>query len=194
MNAGQTIETERLLIRPWTLSEQDRHFFHHINSDEAVMRFYPYRWSREQSDEMLERLHPLVERDGFGWAAACLKATGEPIGFAGLSSVMFEAAFAPAVEIGWRLCENYWGHGYATEAAAALLEYGFDTLGMNEIVSYAVESNVPSIAVMKRIGMLAAPTFDFDHPNVPDTFPHLKRHAFFRLSREDWRRNGKGRT
>ena len=113
--------------------------------------------------------------------------SGECIGFVGL----FDTEDLPGlpegtVEIGWRLAPEYWGHGYVTEAAEAWLAFGFETLGKSEIVSFAVAGNRRSTAVMKRLGMIADPENDFDHPHVPDTHPHLKRHALHRLSRKDW--------
>ena len=62
---------------------------------------------------------------------------------------------------------------------------GFETLGLDEIVSFAVRDNRRSTAVMERIGMSADPSRDFDHPGVPDSHPQLKRHVFYTLKRED---------
>ena len=90
------------------------------------------------------------------------------------------------IEIGWRLAPEFWGQGYVTEAAEAWLAYGFETLDLDEIVSFAVAENHRSIAVMKRLGMRADPEADFDHPTVPESHPHLKRHVLYRLSRADW--------
>ena len=91
------------------------------------------------------------------------------------------------VEIGWRLAPEFWGNGYATEAGGELLRFGFEELDLAEIVSFAVRQNEPSMAVMHRLGMRHEPAGDFDHPKVPDTHPHLKRHVFYTLSRTDWR-------
>lgn len=184
MKAGSTITTERLLIRHWR--DEDRPFFHRINSDPRVMEFYPVRRTRAQSDEMLDRLRPIIEETGMGWAAVTLKETREPIGFAGLATVRFDAAFAPAVEIGWRLAPEHWGKGYATEAAEALLAHGFQELDLARIVSFAVWNNHRSTAVMQRIGMTVEPALDFDHPGVPDTHPHLRRHVFYQITRSEW--------
>lgn len=193
MKTGTRLETSRLVIRHWTLDETDREFFHYLNSSDDVMEFFPFRWTRTQSGEMLEKLVRLVEADGLGWSAACLKGADRPIGFTGLSPVRFDARFTPAVEIGWRFQKSSWGQGYATEAALALLAHGFEDLRLTEIVSFAVASNILSIAVMKRIGMRREPGLDFDHPRVPQSHPHLRRHAFYRLTQDDWLRGQKGR-
>jgi RimJ/RimL family protein N-acetyltransferase len=91
------------------------------------------------------------------------------------------------VEVGWRLAHEHWGHGYATEAARAALEYGFTDVGLTEIVSFTVPQNDRSWRVMERIGLVRDPIGDFDHPRVdPVAYPHLVRHVFYRASREDW--------
>lgn len=86
-------------------------------------------------------------------------------GFVGLSVPNFQAPFTPCVEIGWRLAADYWGRGYATEGARAALEFGFETLKLEEIVSFTVPGNVRSRRVMERIGMAYDPADDFDHPS-----------------------------
>ncbi|RWF91479.1 MAG: N-acetyltransferase, partial [Mesorhizobium sp.] len=87
---------------------------------------------------------------------------------------------------GWRLAPEFWGHGYVTEAAEAWLAYGFETLGLDEIVSFAVRDNSRSTAVMQRLGMIADPASDFEHPDIPDSHAMLKRHVFYRLTAKDW--------
>ena len=93
--------------------------------------------------------------------------SGTFIGFVGLAEPRFEAPFTPCVEIGWRLRRDAWGHGYATEAAEAVLAHGFETLHLPEIVSFTTVANEPSQAVMRRLGMHHDPADDFDHPSVP---------------------------
>jgi RimJ/RimL family protein N-acetyltransferase len=184
------IETERLIIRNWC--DRDRDLFFEINSDDRVMAFFPFRRDRAQSDSMMDRLRADNERRGYGFAALELKATGATIGFAGLAPTDLVASIkGECVEIGWRLAPRHWGKGHATEAANRLLAFGFDELALPEIVSFAVWNNHPSTAVMRRIGMVADPAGDFDHPNVPDTHPHLKRHVLYRLAASDWRQRKK---
>ena len=106
--------------------------------------------------------------------------TGECIGFIGLEHVDFVAHFTPAIEIGWRLGFDHWGKGYATEGAKAALQYGFETLKLEEIVSFTAKTNLRSQNVMKKIGMHHDPKEDFDHPKLPDGHP-LQRHVLYRL-------------
>ncbi|MBB6464597.1 RimJ/RimL family protein N-acetyltransferase [Aminobacter lissarensis] len=179
------IRTERLILRNW--QERDRDLFHRINSDDQVMEFFGMRRSRAESDELFDRLATGVERDGFGFAAAEIAASGECIGFVGLLRTDLEPFIAKGMlEIGWRLAPEFWGKGYVTEAADAWLAYAFEVIGEDEVVSFAVWNNNRSTAVMRRLGMQAVPSRDFDHPRVPDTHPALRRHVFYRLSQAEW--------
>lgn len=91
----------------------------------------------------------------------------------------FEAHFTPCVEIGWRLARDVWGQGYATEAARAVLDHAFAALALDEVVSLTVLANLPSRAVMERIGMTRSPADDFDHPRLPPGHV-LRRHVLYR--------------
>jgi RimJ/RimL family protein N-acetyltransferase len=179
------IRTQRLILRNW--EERDRDLFHRINSDDQVLEFFPFRRSRAEADAKMDEFRSWIEEDGYGFAAAEIAATGQCIGFVGLFDTE-HLPFLPegTIEIGWRLAPEFWGKGYVTEAAKAWLAFGFETLDLDEIVSFAVWNNRRSTAVMQRIGMTADPSRDFDHASVPDSHPHLKRHAFYTLSRRDW--------
>ncbi len=179
------IRSERLVLRNW--EERDRDLFHRINSDDRVMEFFPFRRDRAQADTVMEEMRADIAADGYGWTAAEIAATGECIGFVGLHDTDVELLLpAGTMEIGWRLAPEFWGFGYVTEAARAWLDFAFEQLGRDEIVSFAVWNNFRSTAVMERLGMQRDPSGDFDHPNVPDTHPLLKRHALYRLTRQEW--------
>jgi RimJ/RimL family protein N-acetyltransferase len=104
------------------------------------------------------------------------------VGFVGLSHPGFNAHFTPCVEIGWRLAFHHWGRGYATEGAAAALDFAFERLGLEEVVSFTAAANVRSRRVMERLGMTHRPEDDFDHPILPVAHP-LRRHVLYRISR-----------
>lgn len=171
------LTTRRLVLRRWR--DADREPFAALNADAEVMRHFPARLSREESDVLIERIKGHFDEHGFGlWA---LEVAGGPafVGFVGLWRVSFEAPFTPAVEIGWRLSREAWGQGYATEAAAAALAHGFERLGLREIVSYTVPANLRSRRVMERIGMQRDEGGDFDHPRLDPGHP-LRRHVLYR--------------
>lgn len=179
-------QTERLTVRNWI--EADRDLFHEINSDPEVMAYFPFRRSRAQADELFDRIRGTINETGFGFFALALRQNDQAIGFCGLAHTDLEP-FLPkgSVEIGWRLARPFWGKGYVTEAASALLAYGFDQRGLEEIVSFAVSENSRSTAVMKRIGMRPDPVRDFDHPRVPESHPHLRRHVLYAITAAQWR-------
>jgi RimJ/RimL family protein N-acetyltransferase len=178
-------ETKRLLIRNWL--ETDRPLFAEINADPKVMEFFPRQRSRQESDALMDEVQRRISETGLGFFALALKDTNEPIGFLGLARTDLEP-FLPdgTVEIGWRLAVRFWQQGYITEASEAMLRHGFQKHGLAEIVSFAVENNTRSTAVMQRLGMRWDPARDFEHPRVPDTAPQLKRHVLYAITRQEW--------
>ena len=152
-----------------------------MNADPAVMEHFPAPLTRGQSDGLVERIEGGFEANGFGLWALEVRASGEFIGFTGLSAPEFEAHFTPAVEIGWRLARSAWGNGYATEAARAALTFGFEEVGLDEIVSFTTPANRRSRRVMERLGMSHDPADDFDHPGLPPGHPQ-RPHVLYRLT------------
>jgi RimJ/RimL family protein N-acetyltransferase len=174
--------TERLLLRRWRA--QDREPFAAMNADPVVMEHFPAPLSREESDAFVDRIEQQHEQRGWGLWALEVRETGRFIGFTGLAVPRFEAAFTPAVEVGWRLAREAWGLGYASEAARAAVAVGFGPVGLDEIVSFTAVANGRSRAVMRRIGMTHDVADDFDHPGLPEGHP-LRRHVLYRLRRPD---------
>ena len=134
---------------------------------------------------LADRIHKRLEERGFGLFAAELRETGSFIGFVGLSAPAFEAHFTPCVEIGWRLAREFWGSGYATEGANAVLRLAFMSLELSEVVSFTAALNVRSRGVMERLGMVRDTKDDFDHPMLSATDP-LRPHVLYRLARANW--------
>jgi RimJ/RimL family protein N-acetyltransferase len=179
-----SLRTKRLLLRGW--QEADLEPFAAMNADPRVTEFLSTQLTREESRALVDRFVKNWADEGFGlWALERLE-DGVLLGFTGLARPRFEAHFTPTVEVGWRLAADAWGHGYATEAAEVALRYGFEVIGLEEIVSFTVPDNARSRAVMERIGMSRDPADDFDHPRLPEGH-RLRRHVLYRLSREGWR-------
>lgn len=176
---GPAITTRRLVLRRWR--DADRVPFAALNADPEVTRYLRKPLTREESDAFVDRIERTFETRGLGVWAVEVADTAEFIGFTGLWPTRFDAHFTPAIEVGWRLARSAWGHGYATEAAMASVRFGFDHLGLDEIVSFTAEINTRSIAVMRRIGMVRDPADDFDHPDIPPESP-LRRHVLYRIS------------
>jgi RimJ/RimL family protein N-acetyltransferase len=184
------LNTQRLILRPWR--DADREGFARLNDDPAVMEFMPRRLPRDESDATAASIQAAIERRGWGFWAVEVKGgggggagAGAFIGFVGLSVPGFTAHFTPCVEIGWRLAKEHWGNGYASEAAAACLRFGFEKLKLQQIVAFTVPLNKRSIGVMKRIRMSRDPADDFDHPKLSAGHP-LQRHVLYRIDRSDW--------
>jgi RimJ/RimL family protein N-acetyltransferase len=168
-------------FRLW--QEDDLPAFAAQNADARVMEFFPAPWSFEESRAAIERLRAHQIEHGFGIWLIELKDSRRFAGSMGLKRVPAEFPFAPAVEIGWRLGPGLWGKGLATEGARACLDYGFRTLGLEEIVSFTAALNRRSERVMQRLGM----TFcgHFDHPAVA-IGQQLRPHVLYRMKREQW--------
>ena len=178
-----TLKTERLVLRQW--KEADREPFARMGADPRVMEYLGETVSREQSDEMADRIEAHFQAHGFGLCAAELEESGEFIGFIGLAVPAFEAAFTPCVEIGWRLAAEYWGAGLATEGAIEIVRYAFEELRLLELVSFTAIRNERSRHVMAKLGMTHDATENFDHPKLAAGDP-LRRHVLYRLTREAW--------
>jgi RimJ/RimL family protein N-acetyltransferase len=179
------LQTVRLKLRQWCPG--DRPPFAELNSHLEVMEFFPMPQSRSESDAMADKCEILIAERGWGFWAVEIKATGEFIGFAGLHIPSTILPFSPCVEIGWRLARPHWGKGYATEAARAALQVGFERLALQEIVSFTAVRNHRSRAVMERLHMVRGEE-TFDHPDVPEE-SGLREHCLYRISRENWEKN-----
>lgn len=171
-----TMHTDRLILRPW--KDTDLAPFAAMNADPQVRRFFPDVMSREASDDFASKIRTFMADRGWGlWAVE--EQDGAPfIGFVGLAMPSFDAPFDLVPEIGWRLAGQHWGKGYATEAAARVLDAAFVHLGLNEVISMTAVTNAPSRRVMEKIGMRHDPRRDFDHPNVPDGH-ELRPHVLY---------------
>lgn len=174
-----TVETPRLVLRDWR--DGDRGPYAALNADPVVMEHFPSTLTGAQSDEMIDRMRSAWDARGYGLWAVEVRETGRTIGFVGLSSPSWDAAFTPCVEVGWRLARDAWGHGFATEGARAALRWGAAhvELPRDAFVSFTTEANVRSRRVMERLGMRHDPADDFDHPLLAGWVG--ERHVLYRL-------------
>lgn len=151
------IETDRLLLRPFTLDDAEA--LHAIWGDPAAARFREGEpgWPRPKTvDDTLAYLRPIVsgqaERGYASWAVIEGQ-TGRLIGDCGL----FPADdVGPEIELAYGLARDVWGRGYATEAAAACLRVGFEELGLDRIVADVDPANAASIRVLDKLGFAPA--------------------------------------
>ncbi|WP_431950251.1 GNAT family N-acetyltransferase [Actinacidiphila sp. bgisy167] len=171
------LRTERLLLRRWR--DRDLVPWAALNADPEVREHLGEPLTRKQSDASVARFLAEFDERGYGWWAVEIKASGEFAGFAGLDRVDDGLPFT-GVEIGWRLARAAWGKGYATEAARAVLGFGFGALGLPEILAVTTAGNLRSQAVMRRIGMTRDPADDFDDPFAPEG--PLRPNVLYRIS------------
>ena len=150
------------------------------------MEHFPETLSRAQSASLIERIERCFDEHGFGLWAVELTGKEPLIGFAGLAPVDIDVAFAPSVELGWRLAHPFWKQGLASESAAAAIDFAFDQLALRELVSYTAVGNLRSRALMQRLGMRRDPAEDFLHPALPAGH-RLAPHVLYRLDAQRWR-------
>lgn len=147
------METARLVLRRWR--EDDLEPLAAVNADPDVMRWIGDGSTRDTAQTLagIEAMERQWEAEGFGLFAVEVRSTGELAGFTGLSVPGFMPEVMPAVEVGWRLGRRCWGQGFATEAAAAVLRFGFRDRGLERIVGIAQVGNGASERVMTKLGM-----------------------------------------
>ncbi|GAA2237409.1 GNAT family N-acetyltransferase [Streptomyces amakusaensis] len=147
------IRTPRLLLRRW--HDDDLVPMAEINADHEVMRWIDdgSTLDPEATAEAIERWEEEWDDEGFGLFAVELLASGELIGFTGLSVPEFLPEVLPAVEISWRLGQQFWGQGYASEAAHATLEFALQDRGLDRVVAISRLGDEASENVMNKLGM-----------------------------------------
>jgi len=171
------LESERVLLREWR--ESDVEPWVALNLDAENLQYFPRVYSAEESLASYMRIRDLLNENSFGLWAAQEKSSGEFMGFVGLMHHNIPGiSFMPCYEIGWRLDKKYWGKGYATEAAKVVLAFGLEELQLEKIYSFTAKGNIPSINVMKKIGLQERPELAFEHPRIPDESP-VKSHVVY---------------
>jgi ribosomal-protein-alanine N-acetyltransferase len=177
-NPPPELETARLVLRRWRAN--DLAPVAALNADPEVMEYFAATLSQEESRAMIARMEAKFEAQGFGFWAMERKSDGALLGMTGLNRPDLKVPFAPCVEIGWRLAREYWGQGYAPEAARAALALAFGPLGEKEVVAFTARGNERSRTVMRKLGMTHDPADDFEHPSVPEGHP-LRLHVLYRI-------------
>ena len=143
--------------------------------------------TREASDAFVDR----IERTGTSTAGACGRSRCRASPRSSATSACGRRTTSPT---GWSRSAGawraHWGNGYATEAAREALRFGFEEVGLDEIVSFTVPQNVRSRRVMERIGLMRDAAGDFDHPRVdPVRVSAPRRARVLPASRDEWQRD-----
>ena len=143
------LETPRLVLREMGIADLD--FVASMLADPEVMRFWPRCYTREEAEAWIRKQQGRYAKDGFGYWLAVEKATAQPVGQAGLMITEIDGIEEPAV--GYIIHRPFWRRGFATEAAAAILEYALHTLGWPRVICPIRPENLPSQAVARKIGL-----------------------------------------
>lgn len=174
-------ETARLRLRTWVSADRDR-YAQQCNTP-AVHQWLGGLADSERLNAMSDWLYQSQARDGYSFWVIERSSDQAFLGLCGLQRVDDLPTLAGETEIGWRLREDAWGMGYAREAAEAVLHWGFAHTALSRIVAMTVPQNSASWGLMQRLGMVRAPTLDFDHPKVEEP---IKRHIVYTMTRGDW--------
>lgn len=148
---SKVLETERLILRRLTMDDLDDLFALYHSPD--VRKYYSegipsYEETKQELEWMINRCYA---RYGFGMWATIEKKTGKFIGRCGLTPMDIEAR--EEIEVGYMLAREYWGQGLATEAARAILRYGFERVGLARLICVINPGNQASSRVAEKIGM-----------------------------------------
>ncbi|PIE47017.1 MAG: GNAT family N-acetyltransferase [Gammaproteobacteria bacterium] len=184
---SKSIYTPRLKLRQWHMS--DLKPFAQMNADPEVMRYFPTVLTESDSNALGNKIQKLIDQKGYGFWGVELLATQEFIGFAGLNEIDSDSELAKTLnmdknflEIGWRLAKKYWGKGYASEAAKAVLDFAFNDLLAESVYAFTAVVNQPSQKVMQRLGMVNTKQ-NFNHPKVKQGH-ELERHCLYCINRD----------
>jgi RimJ/RimL family protein N-acetyltransferase len=180
------LRTRRTLLRHW--KDSDLPWWAAMNADPEVRRHFASVSSTEEALGEAQRIRAAIDQRGWGMWALEIPGEFSFAGTVGLFVTAIDAAFVPCVELGWRLSTSAWGRGYAAEAAHAAADFGFEQLGLEELVAYTIPANQASLRVMASLGMQHDPGSDFDHPRLPPAHP-MRPHVLYRLRRDAFNSN-----
>jgi [ribosomal protein S5]-alanine N-acetyltransferase len=144
------IETPRLLLRPH--AETDLRDALAVLGDPETMNFYPSPYSENEVAAAIRSSIETYRLHGYGRFAVIEKASGHYVGDCGITIQDIDGA--KEHEVGYRIGKARWGRGYAHEAAAAVVQYGFETLALSRLCSYMASDHLQSRRVAEKLGMV----------------------------------------
>ena len=166
-------ETDRLILRELVASDAEGLFA--IDSDPDVHRYLgnnPVK-SMEQIKDVIQFIRNQYVENGIGRWAMIEKTTHNFVGWAGLKLIKEPTNHhCNYYDLGYRLHKNYWGKGFATEAAKASVDYGINQLNLKDIYGIADVNNVASKKVLEKVGLKFIETFNLE--GTPHSWFHLQ--------------------
>jgi RimJ/RimL family protein N-acetyltransferase len=177
-------ETERVILRRWSPGDVDA-WLEHLNTPDVTEHLGGVRTPAEIA-EKFEKMARGWEENGFSFLIVALRDSGAFLGTCGIARIENDAApteLQGAVQVGWQLRADYWGQGYAVEAARAVMAFGFNLVGVDCIYSQTSQANRASWRVMEKLGMLRRADLDYDDPKYPaKDNPTI----IYAITRADW--------
>lgn len=174
-------ETARLILRDWR--EGDWAEFRRVTNTPAVMRWLGGVMDDAAWDAGRARIEAYRHDHGHTFWAVERRADGALLGFCGLKRSNQTGGPQGMMEVGWRLREDAWGHGYAKEAAAASLDSAFSRFGADAVIALTVPGNTASWGLMLRLGMERREDLDFESADFGPENPRIIAYA---ITREAW--------
>lgn len=171
------IETQRLILRKLEEADFDRMFL--MDSDPEVMKYLGKPVINvDESKEAIKMIQKQYEENGVGRLAVIEKESGLMIGWSGLKLLKQPInGHVNTLDLGYRFIPEFWGKGYAIEAARASLNYGFNELDADAIYAYADSGNTGSNYILKKLGFKN--TEEFEDSGVKCLWYELKREKYF---------------
>ena len=176
------IESPRLILREWD-TKKDLEPFARMNADPLVMQYLPRVLNENASARHIKEFQEHFKKHGFGFYVLEKKDDGEFVGFVGIEHVDFKANFTPAIQLAWRLDYEYWGQGYASEAAKAVIEHAFNELNIKELVAFSVHDNERILHIFEKLGLKYQENEDFDYPALKKGHP-LGRFVLYKIKKD----------
>ena len=171
-----TLETERLTLRNWLETDVSNYML--LSQDVGYSCFSPpgrfLARTPGEAREKIETRMELFDRQKLGKFPVFLKSTGEFVGTCGMEP--FELDGRSEVELGYRLCLKHWGYGYAQEAAAAILRYGFGPLNHARVMAFVLPQNRASVKILEKLGFSYLQ--EFMHYDLPHRLYEMSHDRF----------------
>ncbi|MBI9015235.1 MAG: GNAT family N-acetyltransferase [Clostridiales bacterium] len=176
------IETERLIIKPYGIEDlsecfhlmQDKILFRYLDMDVLSLVEYKrlFTWLIDSYETTFD--------DDFRYSFnITLKESGKHIGWCGIGVLDYDVSYK---EIYYLIGQKYWNSGYAKEATKALLDYGFNVIGLNEIVALCKKENIASQKVIKKVGF----EFKYSVKGLPKEFDFYNGELYYSLNKKQY--------
>jgi [ribosomal protein S5]-alanine N-acetyltransferase len=171
------ISTERLIIR--ALTKEDVNGIYELDTDPEVHRYLGNNpiTSIEQAKDVITFIQKQYVENGIGRWAIIEKSSNNFVGWTGLKLIKdIVNNHTNYYDLGYRLQKKYWGKGYATETAAAVLDYAFTKMAVTEIFGIVDVENIGSNNVLKKLGLQFVEIFMYENT----------KHHWYKITKEEW--------